>query len=146
MTVSDLRQKYASTLEQLLAEAQQNEDAAKAVYEGEKQKRQKARQVLSDVEEVMKNSHRGFWYVARSIIGMIFKKPKTPEQMQQVIAPLAKYQDALTTLPGVQAELESAYKAEANARQRAENNKQARWQIVAFMKELEKLEKRENTF
>ena len=109
MATSTLIHKYADTLTAMEEEALHNHLEAKKAFQQKQEARKKADDELKVLKDTMKEKHRGFWGVAKAIMGMIYKCPENADEITQALEPIIGYQEALEAVPAAE---EACMKAE----------------------------------
>jgi len=120
MTTKTLMSKYADTLSAFEADAANALKTAQANVVKREMESGEARSELNQIKDVMKENHHGFWGAPEAILGMMYKRPESPEEIEKALEPVVGYQVAMSAVPAAEESLKEAEEAEAAARGESE--------------------------
>lgn len=112
MTTSALLQKHRDTLTQIAFEAAESVKEAQTDLKQRTAEHEKARQHLQDLKDTMDQNHVGFFGAAKAILGMAYKRPQTPADIDNAILPVLTYQSALAAVPEAEKSCDDASAAQ----------------------------------
>lgn len=137
MATRKLIHKYADTLAAMEKDAAQNLEQAQNDFQQMQEARREADAELKGLKDAMKENHRGFWGAAKAIMGMIYKRPETPAEIEQALEPVIAYQVALGAVPTAEETCEAAKEAEQNAQEELFTAEDV-WITIKGLKNLDK--------
>ena len=112
MTARDLLKKYNDTLTQIAVEAADSVNEAQADLKQRTADHEKAQQHLQDLKDTMDKNHDGFLGAAKAILGMAYRRPQTPADIDNAILPILTYQSALAAVPAAEKSCDDANAAQ----------------------------------
>lgn len=99
MSTKTLLAKHADTLSAIREEAIANSQQASEELQQRNEEMLRAQTYIGELKKTMTENHRGFFGVARAILGMAYKRPEDPKEIDKVLEPIANYQAALAAIP-----------------------------------------------
>lgn len=112
MSTKSLISKYSSVLENMEKDALRNMQEAQNGLEQCREEQREAKQGLKALKDTMQDNHRGFLGAAKAILGMVYKRPESPEEIEKVLEPIVNYQTALAAVPAAKEACLEAAEAE----------------------------------
>lgn len=112
MSTKSLISKYSGVLESMEKDAAANLQEAQNGLNQRMEEQKEAKRGLKVLKDTMQENHRGFLAAAKAILGMVYKRPESPEEIDKVLEPIMGYQAALAAVPAAKEACIEAAEAE----------------------------------